>query len=206
MDKDMRGRVLGQLKKASVINRNEKMDLLYHLKDVKAIEKEVVDKHVAELKRILSSVRTPAVGMGYSNVPANALSKHILRLAETFEDATTVMTRQRCPEVKAVLQIVERARAMVNTTPATPAEVVKKPKKAGGASKMVQFDANKVPAKMGFANLSDDIVNMYSTCLICNHPSIVCDRSIEDVEEANRVRIEVVFSSYITRACWKGNH
>jgi hypothetical protein len=43
---------------------------------------------------------------------------------------------------------------------------------------------------MGFANLSDDIVNMYSTCLVCKHPSIVCDRSIEDVEEANRVARE----------------
>ena len=76
---------------------------------------------------------------------------------------------------------------MVDTTPA---EVVKKPKKAGGASNMVQFDANKVPAKMGFAHLPDDIVNAYSTCLMCKHPSIVCDRSIEDVEEANRVALE----------------
>ena len=198
MDEDMRGRVLVQLKKASVIIRNAKMDLLYDLKEVKAIEKEVAVEDVAELKRILSSVNIRKVGMEYPNVPANVLSEQILRLAEIFEDVTTVMTRQRCPEVKAVLQIVERARAMVNTTPATPAEVVKKPKKAGGASKMVQFDANKVPAKMGFANLPDNIVNAYSTCLMCNHPSIVCDRSIEDVEEANRVRIEVVFSSYIT--------
>ena len=189
MDKDMRGRVLGQLKKASVISRNEKMNLLYHLKDVKAIEKEVVDKHVAELKRILSSVNTRKVGMGYPSVPANVLSEHILRLAEIFEDVPTFMIRQRCPEVKKVLNIVERARAIADTTLVTTAEVVKKPKKAGGASKMVQFDANKVPAKMGFANLSDDIVSMYSTCLVCKHASIVCDRSIEDVEEANRVRI-----------------
>ena len=196
MDEDMRGRVLEQLKRAKLISRKEKMDLLYDLKKVKAIEKEVAYEHVAELKRILSSVRTPKVGMGYPNVPADVLSEHVLRLAEIFEDVTTVMTRQRCPEVKAVLQIVETARAMVDTTPVTPvtpAEVVKKPKKAGGASKMVQFDANKVPAKMGFANLSDDIVNMYSTCLMCNHPSIVCDRSIEDVEK--RTVLESKWSS-----------
>ena len=198
MDKDMRGRVLEQLKRAKLISRKEKMDLLYDLKKVKAIEKEVAGKHVAELKRILSSVNIRKVGMEYPNVPANVLSEQILRLAEIFEDVPVAMARQRCPEVKAVLYIVEIARAMVDTTPATPAEVVKKPKKAGGASKMVQFDANKVPAKMGFAHLSDNIVNAYSTCLMCNHPSIVCDRSIEDVEEANRVRIEVVFSSYIT--------
>ena len=198
MDKDMRGRVLEQLKRAKLISRKEKMDLLYDLKKVKAIEKEVAGKHVAELKRILSSVNIRKVGMEYPNVPANVLSEQILRLAEIFEDVPVAMARQRCPEVKAVLYIVEIARAMVDTTPATPAEVVKKPKKAGGASKMVQFDANKVPAKMGFANLPDNIVNAYSTCLMCNHPSIVCDRSIEDVEEANRVRIEVVFSSYIT--------
>ena len=201
MDKDMRGRVLEQLKRAKLISRKEKMDLLYDLKEVRAIEKEVAGKHVAELKRILSSVNIRKVGMEYPNVPANVLSEQILRLAEIFEDVPVAMARQRCPEVKAVLYIVEIARAMVDTTPvtpATPAEVVKKPKKAGGASKMVQFDANKVPAKMGFANLPDNIVNAYSTCLMCNHPSIVCDRSIEDVEEANRVRIEVVFSSYIT--------
>ena len=90
MDEDMRGRVLGQLKKASVISKNEKMDLLYHLKEVKAIEKEVVDKHVAELKRILSSVNTRKVGMGYPSVPANVLSEHILRLAEIFEDVPSI--------------------------------------------------------------------------------------------------------------------
>ena len=59
MDKDMRGRVLEQLKRAKLISRKEKMDLLYDLKEVKAIEKEVAGKHVAELKRILSSVNTP---------------------------------------------------------------------------------------------------------------------------------------------------
>jgi hypothetical protein len=193
MDKDMRGRVLEQLKRAKLISRKEKMDLLYDLKEVKAIEKEVAGKHVAELKRILSSVNIRKVGMEYPNVPANVLSEQILRLAEIFEDVPVAMARQRCPEVKAVLYIVERARAMVDTTPATPAEVVKKPKKAGGASKMVQFDANKVPAKMGFAHLSDNIVNAYSTCLMCNHPSIVCDRSIEDVEK--RTVLESKWSS-----------
>ena len=196
MDKDMRGRVLEQLKRAKLISRKEKMDLLYDLKKVKAIEKEVAGKHVAELKRILSSVNIRKVGMEYPNVPANVLSEQVLRLAEIFKDVPTFMIRQRCPEVKAVLQIVETARAMVDTTPvtpATPAEVVKKPKKAGGASKMVQFDANKVPAKMGFAHLSDNIVNAYSTCLMCNHPSIVCDRSIEDVEK--RTVLESKWSS-----------
>ena len=33
-------------------------------------------------------------------------------------------------------------------------------------------------------NRSDDIVNMHSTCLVCKHASIVCDRSIEDVDDA----------------------
>ena len=193
MDKDMRGRVLEQLKRAKLISRKEKMDLLYDLKEVKAIEKEVAVEDVAELKRILSSVNTRKVSMEYPNVPANVLSEQILRLAEIFEGVTVAMARQRCPEVKAVLYIVEIARAMVDTTPATPAEVVKKPKKAGGASKMVQFDANKVPAKMGFAHLSDNIVNAYSTCLMCNHPSIVCDRSIEDVEK--RTVLESKWSS-----------
>ena len=193
MDKDMRGRVLEQLKRAKLISRKEKMDLLYDLKKVKAIEKEVAVEHVAELKRILSSVNIRKVGMEYPNVPANVLSEQILRLAEIFEDVPVAMARQRCPEVKAVLYIVEIARAMVDTTPARPAEVVKKPKKAGGASKMVQFDANKVPAKMGFAHLSDNIVNAYSTCLMCNHPSIVCDRSIEDVEK--RTVLESKWSS-----------
>jgi hypothetical protein len=38
MDEDMRGRVLEQLKKAKLISRNEKMDLLCDLKEVKAIK------------------------------------------------------------------------------------------------------------------------------------------------------------------------
>ena len=78
MDEDMRGRVLEQLKRAKLISRKEKMDLLYDLKEVKAIEKEVAGKHVAELKRILSSVNIRKVGMEYPNVPANVLSEQIL--------------------------------------------------------------------------------------------------------------------------------
>ena len=68
--------------------------------------------------------------MGYPSVPANVLSEHILRLAEIFEDVPTFMIRQRCPEVKNVLNIVERASGIVDTTLVTTSEVVKKPKKA----------------------------------------------------------------------------